>query len=177
VGWRTVTSSPSYIHIMHCVSIAHGTGFLVAQNGLRNCTVFFFYEQRNNRNQCTYFCDAAWQLKHSKLKLFLWLTKHHAMKTYWGVEVQIHAFFALDGGEWSASRPGRFIARVIAFHTHWIGGCVGPSAGLDTILGEEYKKFWEEAFLSTKLTKERVSLIKMYRPWKWLTGTQSFEII
>jgi hypothetical protein len=32
------------------------------------------------------------------------------MKTYWGVEVQLHAFLtsALDGGEWSASRPGRF---------------------------------------------------------------------
>jgi len=32
------------------------------------------------------------------------------MKTYGGVELQLHAFlnFALDGGEWSASRPGRF---------------------------------------------------------------------
>jgi hypothetical protein len=29
---------------------------------------------------------------------------------YWGVEVQLHAFLtsALDGGEWSASRPDRF---------------------------------------------------------------------
>jgi hypothetical protein len=36
-----------------------------------------------------------------KVKLSLCLTKHHAMKTYWGVEVQLHAFFswALDGGE------------------------------------------------------------------------------
>jgi len=32
------------------------------------------------------------------------------MKAYWGVEIQLHAFFisALDGGEWSASSPGRF---------------------------------------------------------------------
>jgi hypothetical protein len=38
------------------------------------------------------------------------LTKHHAMMAYWGVEVQLYAFLtsALDGGEWSASRPGRF---------------------------------------------------------------------
>jgi hypothetical protein len=30
----------------------------------------------------------------------LCLTKYHAMKTYWGVEVQYHAFLtsALDGG-------------------------------------------------------------------------------
>jgi hypothetical protein len=32
------------------------------------------------------------------------------MKAYWGVEVWLHAFLisVLDGGEWSASRPGRF---------------------------------------------------------------------
>jgi hypothetical protein len=28
---------------------------------------------------------------------------------------------ALDGGEWSASRPGRFISGEIAPGTHWIG--------------------------------------------------------
>jgi hypothetical protein len=45
-----------------------------------------------------------------KVKLSLRLTKHHAMKTYWGVEVYLHAFLTLElnGGEWSASLPGRF---------------------------------------------------------------------
>jgi len=35
-----------------------------------------------------------------KIKLSLYLTKHHAIKTYWGVDVH-HAFLtsALDGGE------------------------------------------------------------------------------
>jgi hypothetical protein len=28
---------------------------------------------------------------------------------------------ALDGGEWSASRPGRFTPRERALGTHWIG--------------------------------------------------------
>jgi hypothetical protein len=38
------------------------------------------------------------------------LIKHHPMETYWGVEVELHAFLtpALVGGAWSASRPGRF---------------------------------------------------------------------
>jgi hypothetical protein len=46
-----------------------------------------------------------------KVKLTLWLTKRHAVKAYWGVEVQGNAFFtsALGGDEWSVSRPGRFI--------------------------------------------------------------------
>jgi hypothetical protein len=61
--------------------------------------------------------------------------KHYALKAYVGVDVQIHIFStsALAGGEWSASRPGRFTPG-----THWIGGRVGPRAGLDD---EEKRKF------------------------------------
>jgi hypothetical protein len=41
----------------------------------------------------------------------LCLTKHHAIKVYRGVEVQLHVLLTsvLGGGELSASRPGRFI--------------------------------------------------------------------
>jgi hypothetical protein len=55
-----------------------------------------------------------------KVKLSLRLTKHHAMKAYWGAEVWLHAFLtsALDGGEWSASRPVRFTPRERALGTH-----------------------------------------------------------
>jgi hypothetical protein len=49
------------------------------------------------------------------------LNEHHAMK-------------ALDGGEWSASRPCRFIPRERAPRTHWIGGWVGPRACLDRVV-------------------------------------------
>jgi hypothetical protein len=57
------------------------------------------------------------------------------MKTYGGVDVQIHIFLtsALDGGEWSASHPGRFTPRETNHGTHWIGGWVGPRTGLDDI--------------------------------------------
>jgi hypothetical protein len=54
-----------------------------------------------------------------------------------GVEAQFHAFLtsALDGGEWSASRPGRFIPRERAPGTPWIGGCwVGVRAGQDAVV-------------------------------------------
>jgi hypothetical protein len=38
----------------------------------------------------------------------------------------------LDGGEWSASRPGRALPPgKEPPGTHWIGGWVGPRAGLD----------------------------------------------
>jgi hypothetical protein len=55
------------------------------------------------------------------------------MKAYRGVDVLTQVFLtsALVGGEWSASRPGRFTRREKAPGTHWIGGWVDPRAGLD----------------------------------------------
>jgi hypothetical protein len=70
-----------------------------------------------------------------KVKLSLGLTKHYAMKTYWGVEIWRHAFMtsALDASEYSASRFGRFTTRERAPLTNLIGGCVGPRAGPHTL--------------------------------------------
>jgi hypothetical protein len=41
---------------------------------------------------------------------------------------------ALDGGEWSASRPGHFTPRERAPGTHWIRGWVGPRAVLVNVV-------------------------------------------
>jgi hypothetical protein len=53
------------------------------------------------------------ELKHSEMKanLSMVLTMYHAMKTFEGVDLQLQVFLttALDGSEWSASRPRRFI--------------------------------------------------------------------
>jgi hypothetical protein len=73
----------------------------------------------------------------AKVKLSVcFLTGHHAIKAYWGAEVLLYAFStsALDGGEWSASRPGRFTPRERVPGTHWKGGWEGPRAGLDTVM-------------------------------------------
>jgi hypothetical protein len=68
--------------------------------------------------------------------LSLYLTKHHAMKTYWGSGGIASRFLtsALDGGEWSVSLPGRFTPRERTADTHWIGGRVGPRAVLDAVV-------------------------------------------
>jgi hypothetical protein len=63
------------------------------------------------------------------------LTEHHAMKAYWGSEVQLRPFStsAPDGGEWAASRPGRFNPGERAPGIQWIGGWVCPRAALDAV--------------------------------------------
>jgi hypothetical protein len=57
------------------------------------------------------------------------------MKAYGGVDVYIHIFLtsALVGGEWSASRLGRFTHGERDPSNHWIRGWVGPRAGLDDV--------------------------------------------
>jgi hypothetical protein len=49
-------------------------------------------------------------VKGKKGKISLIIIKHYAMKAYGGVNVQTHIFLisVRDGGEWLASRPGRF---------------------------------------------------------------------
>jgi hypothetical protein len=56
------------------------------------------------------------------------------------VDVQIHIFLisALVGGEWSASRPGRFTPGKRAPGTHCIGSWVGRKDSLDEV---ENRKF------------------------------------
>jgi hypothetical protein len=45
---------------------------------------------------------------------------------------------ALDEGERSASRPGRITPREKGPFTHWIGGWVGPRAGLETVVKKKF---------------------------------------
>jgi hypothetical protein len=68
-----------------------------------------------------------------KAKLSLCITKHYAMKTYGGVDIETHVFLtsALVGSGWSASRPSRLTPREKAPCAHSIEGWVGPRAGLD----------------------------------------------
>jgi hypothetical protein len=62
------------------------------------------------------------------------------MKTYEGVDVQIHVFLtsALVGGEWSALPLGRLIPGERVPGTHCIGGWMGPRTGLGDL---ERRKF------------------------------------
>jgi hypothetical protein len=64
------------------------------------------------------------------------------MKTYGVVEVQLHSFLtlALDGGEWSASRPCRF-----TYGERAPAGWVGPRASLDAVAKRQIHHPWRES--------------------------------
>jgi hypothetical protein len=48
----------------------------------------------------------------------------------------------LVGGEWSASRPGRFTPGKEVTGTHWIGGWVDLRAGLDDLEKTKFLTLW-----------------------------------
>jgi hypothetical protein len=67
------------------------------------------------------------------------------MKAYgeWMYRSTFFLTSALVGGEWSASRPGRFIPGERAFGTHWIRGWVDLRAGLDDLEKRKFlTNFW-----------------------------------
>jgi hypothetical protein len=82
------------------------------------------------------------------------------MKAYKGVDVYIHIFFtsALAGA--SASRPCRFTPGERTPGTHWIGGWVGPRAGLDDV---ENRKFLTLPGLELRLLGRPARSQSLYR--------------
>jgi hypothetical protein len=65
--------------------------------------------------------------KYSIMKTIMYLTKHHASKIP-----------ALDGCEWSASRPGHFTPGERAPGTYWIRDWVGTRSGQDAMAKRKF---------------------------------------
>jgi hypothetical protein len=74
----------------------------------------------------------------SKVKVksmcFNWAPRHEDVSGEWRCSSTHSLNSALDGGEWSDSRPGRFTPRERAPGTHWTGGWVGPRAVPDAMV-------------------------------------------
>jgi hypothetical protein len=71
-----------------------------------------------------------------------------------------------NGGEWSASRPGRFTSRDKAPGTHWIGGWVGSRAGLDAMRNRKLPSSYRDS--KYKSSSPQPSTVPLSYPWKRL---------
>jgi hypothetical protein len=67
---------------------------------------------------------------------FNWALRHDGVLGNGGISTN-YLTSALDGGELSASRRGSFTPKERAHGTHWIGGWVGPRAGLDAVVNSK----------------------------------------
>jgi hypothetical protein len=113
IYYRHQTESAREFSHGHLIAISH-------KNCLSKGCIFFQYI-------VLYIISGPW-IGTFKVVPWAWLIKHYTMKVYEGVDVWIHVFLtsALDGGDWSASRPGRFIPGERPPFTHWIGGAPEP---------------------------------------------------
>jgi hypothetical protein len=68
------------------------------------------------------------------LCFFNWAPRHEGVLAKWRYSSTHSSTSVLDGGEWSASRSGRFTPRERALGTHWIGGWMDPRTGLDAVV-------------------------------------------
>jgi hypothetical protein len=84
------------------------------------------------------------------------------MKTYGGVDAQIHVFLtsALVGGEWSTSRPSNFAPGKRAPGSNWTGAWVGLRTGLDDV---EKRKFLPLSGLEIRLLGHLARSHLLYR--------------
>jgi hypothetical protein len=86
----------------------------------------------------TLHCIPVIQIKVKvKVKLclcFNWALCHEGVLGEWMYSSTRSLTLALDGGEWSASRPSRFSPRERAPSTHLIGGWVGPRFVMDAVV-------------------------------------------
>jgi hypothetical protein len=65
---------------------------------------------------------------------FNWAPRHEGVLGDWRYSSTHYLTSAVDEGEWSASRPGRFIPKERAPGTHEIGGWVGLRAVMDAVV-------------------------------------------
>jgi hypothetical protein len=75
-----------------------------------------------------------WKVKVKLSPCFNWASRHEGVSGKWKYSSTRSLISALDGCEWSVSRYCRLNHREEALGTYWIGGWVGPEAGLDAVV-------------------------------------------
>jgi hypothetical protein len=111
--------------------------------------------------QC--LCSSGRQL----YRVWLQKTPLYLLHCTWVAWVDIFFTSALAGGEWPASRPGRFILKERITGTHWIGEWVDPRTGLNNV---ERRKFLTPPGLELRILgrpTHRQSLYRLCYSDKW----------
>jgi hypothetical protein len=109
-------------------------------------------------------CTSSYPIVHMKVKVkvslcFNWAPRHEGVLGEWRYSSTHSLTSALDGGEWSASLPGRFTPRGrVPNNTHWIGGWVGPRAVLGAVVKRKIPSPRRES-------NPRSPIIQSYTDW------------
>jgi hypothetical protein len=104
--------------------------------------------------------------KEVKVKLslcFNWASRYKGvLGEWWRYSSTLFLTSALDGGEWLASRPGRFIPREGAPGTHWVGCWMVPRVGLEAVVEREIPSPRRESNPRTPIVQP---IVQRYTDW------------
>jgi hypothetical protein len=111
-----------------------------------------------------------------KVKLSLcflnWAPRHEGVLREWMYSSTHSLTSALDRGDWSATRPGRFTPREGAPGTHWIGSWVGPRAILDAVVKRKIPSPRRESNLRTPIVQpvaQDLNAPHLFQVWHYFT--------
>jgi hypothetical protein len=128
-------SAPPYAFMTWCLVNHNFTAIFYKSDIYATCTYKILVEDLKGGSP---FETSRWRLEvEAKVKLSLCFNRaprQEGVLAEWRYNSTHSLTSALDGGEWSASRPFPFTPRERAPGTHWIGGWVGPRAGLDAVM-------------------------------------------
>jgi hypothetical protein len=116
-----------------CVTAAHWRQFTNFSNGSR-VTSADKTASLNNPWSHIILVTGDGKGKVVPVLFFNWAPRPEGVLAEWRYSSTHSLTSALDGGEWSASRPSRFTPKETAPGTHWIGGWVGPRAVLNSVV-------------------------------------------
>jgi hypothetical protein len=91
-----------------------------------------------------------------KVNLFLcfnWAPRHEGVLREWMCSSNHSLTSPVDGGEWSASRLGRFTPKERAPVTHWIEGWVGSISVLDAVVKRKIPSSFRESNSRTSIVQ------------------------
>jgi hypothetical protein len=111
-----------FITVLNCHSSLYSTSFhTLWQQMSDHISLFILYFMNGVKVKVKSTC-------------FNWAPRHGGVLGEWKYSFTHSLTSALDEGEWSASRPCRFIHRVRPPVIHWIGGWMGPRVVLDAVV-------------------------------------------
>jgi hypothetical protein len=111
---------------------------------------------------CNYLYSSTGKVKGKVFPVLNWAPRHEGVLGEWRYSSTHSLTSALYGGEWSASRPGRFASMERAPGTHWIGGWVGPKAVLDAVVMRKIPSPLRESNLRTPIVQP---VAQRYTDW------------
>jgi hypothetical protein len=118
------------------------------------------YKNETHNRAASFICNSYVKVKWSLC--FDRSPRHEGLFGEWRYSSTLSLTSALDGGEWSASRPASFTPRGRDAGNHWVGGWLGSRAVRDAVVEKKIPSPRRELNPRTPIVQ---SVAQSYNDW------------